>query len=229
LGLRLWRKCWSNVYTIKTQGEETLIARFAFVFAVLTLVSVALFTIIGALGFPGYSHTAQFMSELGARGAPQEMLIRFAGFLPAGVFMILFVIGAFMSLPRSVPTSLGLIGISLYAMGYIVAVFFPCDFGCRPAQPSASQVIHNFFGLIGYVLAPLTLAALGWSARTWPGGKYLSWSAYVAATLALFGMMTLSPKSPYVGLSQRLIEGAVLIWVVMCAWYVRSHFQRSKV
>jgi hypothetical membrane protein len=206
-----------------------LIARFAFVFAVLTLAFVVLLTILGALDFPGYSHTAQFISELGARGAPQEMLIRFAGFLPAGVFMILFVIGAFKSLPRSIPASLGLIGMALYAMGYIVAVFFPCDFGCRPAQPSASQMIHNVFGLIGYVLAPLALVALGWSARQWPGGKYLSWSAYIAATLALFGMMTLSPKSPYAGLSQRLIEGAVLIWVVMCAWYVRSHLQRNKV
>lgn len=199
-----------------------MIARFAFVFALLTLVSVVLFTILGALGFPGYSHTAQFMSELGARGAPHEMLIRFAGFLPAGVSMILFVIGAFTSLPRSALTTIGLIGIALYAMGYIVAVFFPCDFGCRPEQPSASQAIHNLFGLIGYVLAPLTLLALGFSARKWPGGQHLSWLAYIAAALALFGMMTLSPKSPYVGLSQRLIECAVLMWVVMCAWYVKS-------
>jgi hypothetical membrane protein len=206
-----------------------LTTRFVFLFAVLALAFVVLLTILGALFFPGYSHTAQFISELGARGAPQEMLIRFAGFLPAGVFLILFVIGAFMSLPRSVPTSLGLTGIALYAMGYIIAVFFPCDFGCRPAQPSASQMIHNAVGLIGYVLAPLALATLGWSARNWSGGKYLSWSAYVAATLALFGIMTLSPKSPYAGLSQRLIEGAVLIWVVMCAWYVRSHVRRSQV
>jgi Protein of unknown function (DUF998) len=199
-----------------------LIARFAFVFALLTLASVVLFTILGALTFPGYSHTAQFMSELGARGAPQEMLIRFAGFLPAGVFMILFVIGAFTSLSRSALTTAGLIGMAVYAMGYIVTAFFPCDPGCRPVHPSTSQLIHNFFGLIGYVLAPLTLLALGFSARKWPGGQHLSWLAYIAAAFALFGMMTLSPKSPYAGLSQRLVEGAVLIWVVMCAWYVKS-------
>jgi Protein of unknown function (DUF998) len=196
---------------------------------VLALASVVLFTIFGALGFPGYSHTAQFMSELGARGAPQEMLIRFAGFLPAGVFMILSVIGASMSLPRSALTTIGLVGLAMYAMGYIVAVFFPCDPGCRLAQPSASQEIHNFFGLIGYVLAPLSLVALGFSARTWPGGRHLSWSGYIAAAAALVGMMTLSPKSPYVGLSQRLIEGAVLIWVLMCGWYVKSHLSRSKI
>jgi hypothetical membrane protein len=206
-----------------------LIAQFAFVFALLALVFVVLVTVLGALSFPGYSHTAQFISELGARGAPHEMLIRFAGFLPAGVFMILFVIAAFKLLPRSALTTIGLVGIALYALGYIVAVFFPCDFGCRPAQPSPSQAIHNLFGLIGYVLAPLALLALGFSARNWPRGRYLSSAAYVSASLALFGMMTLSPKSPYVGLSQRLIEGAVLIWVVMCAWYVRSHLERSKV
>lgn len=214
-------------FLIKTEkGEETLFARFTFVFALLALGLVASLTILGGLSFPGYSHLAQFISELGARGAPQEMLIRFAGFLPAGVFMILFVIGAFKSLPRSRLTTLGLIGIALYAMGYIVAVFFPCDFGCRPAQPSLSQAIHNLFGLIGYVLAPLSLVALGFSARSWSGGRYLSWSAYIAATAALVGMMTLSPQSRYVGVSQRMIESCVLIWVVMCGWYVRSRNQK---
>jgi hypothetical membrane protein len=206
-----------------------LIARFTLTFAVLPLAFVVLFTIFGALGFPGYSHTAQFISELGARGAPQEILIRFAGFLPAGVFMILFAIGAFMSLPRSALTTIGLVGLAMYAMGYIVALFFPCDPGCRPAQPSASQAIHNLFGLIGYVLAPLSLVALGFTARTWPGGRHLSWSAYIAAAAALVGMLTLSPKSPYVGLSQRLIEGAVLIWILMCGWYVKSRLSRSKI
>lgn len=131
-----------------------MLARLVFPFAALSAVFVLLLTVLGGANFPNYSHASQFISELGATGAPHEMLIRFTGFLPAGVFLWLFSLGAFLLLPRSRLTTFGLIGIFLYAGGYVVAAFFPCDLGCRPVQPSTSQVIHNLFGLIGYVAAP---------------------------------------------------------------------------
>jgi hypothetical protein len=194
----------------------------AFPSALLYVVAVLLLTVLGGAGVPGYSHASQFISELGATGAPHEMLVRFAGFLPAGVFLCLFTLGAFRALPRSRLTSVGLIGVLIYAVGYIVAAIFPCDPGCRPAEPSASQIVHNLFGLAGYALAPPFLVALGWSARRWPGGSYLTVPALLAAGITFVGLLTLSPESPYAGVSQRGIEATVLLWVMMCAWYARS-------
>lgn len=199
-----------------------MVVRFAFPFATLGVASVILLTVLGGAAFPGYSHTSQFISELGATGAPHGALVRFAGFLPAGVFLCLFVIGAFKVLPRSHLTTLGLAGIAIYASGYLAAAFFPCDPGCRPAHPSFSQLVHNFFGLVGYLLAPLFLLALGWSARHWPGGTHLTAPAFVAAVITLASLPALSPEFAYMGVIQRVIEASVLLWVIMCAWYVKS-------
>lgn len=199
-----------------------MIARLAFPFAALSAASILLTTVLGGAGFPGYSHSAQFISELGARGAPDEMLVRFAGFLPGGLFLCLFCLGMHRFVPRSVPGTLGVIGLFVYALGYVAAAFFPCDPGCRPVNPSISQLIHNFFGLVGYVVAPGFLALLGWASRRWPGGAHLSVPAFIAAVLALVGLMGLSPEFRHVGLSQRLIEGSVMTWIVLCGWHLRT-------
>lgn len=204
------------------KGDIGMVIRFALACATLGVASVILLTVLGGFTFPGYSHTSQFISELGATGAPHEALIRFGGFLPAGVFLCLFVVGAFKVLPRSHTTTLGLVGIAIYASGYLAAAFFPCDFGCRPVNPSFSQVVHNLFGMVGYLLAPLSLFALGWSARRWPGGAHLSTPAFVAAVLILAGLLALDPGFPYVGVVQRVIEASVLLWVIICAWYVNT-------
>jgi len=220
-------------------NKRSLLAhRIAFPCAILGAGGIFLLAVLGAAAFPGYSHVSQFISELGATGAPHEMLVRFGGFLPAGIFLCVFAVAAFMSLPRSGLTTFGLVGMFIYAGGYVASAFFPCDAGCRPAQPSLSQIIHNAAGLAGYALAPLSLLALGWRARkwpgeawpggAWPGGGQLAAIGMLSAALSLVGLLTLSPKSPYVGLSQRVIEASVLLWVVMCGIYIRSRRQDAN-
>ena len=109
----------------------------------------------------------------------------------------------------------------------MVAAFFPCDFGCRPSNPSFSQIVHHAAGLAGYLFAPPALAALAVAARVWPRGRNLSVLAWVAAAASLAGMLTLSPTSPFVGLSQRILEVAVLGWAVACGAYVRASHRTS--
>jgi hypothetical protein len=45
-------------------------------------------------------------------------------------------------------------------------------------------------------------------------------AGYAAAGLALIGLLALSPTSPTAGLGQRLLEFAVLAWVVCCGRYL---------
>ncbi len=196
-------------------------------------VAIVVLTLAGAWATPGYSHASQFISELGQRGAPHEWAVRFAGFLPAGVLLWVHTLAAWRTLPTSGLTTAALVGLALYALGYGVAAFLPCDPGCRPAQPSNAQAIHNAVGLLGYLAAPPSLYALGRQARHWPGAgarRLASWGP-MAATVALLGLLTLSPQSPWVGLSQRAIEAAVLSWVVACGLYLRTqtvHSTRSS-
>jgi hypothetical protein len=187
----------------------------------MALLFVVALTLFGGAFYPDYSHLSQFISELGARQAPHEQVVRWIGFLPAGVLVLVFAVVAFKALPRSALTTFGLLGIAAYALGYVVAAFYPCDPGCRPAEPSTSQVIHNIAGLVGYLFAPLSLAALARSARHWPGGGHLAAAGFVTATLALLGLLSLSPEYPYVGLSQRILELSVLVWIVMCGRYIK--------
>lgn len=186
-------------------------------------------TVVGGLMVPGYRHTSQFISELGARQSPIELPVRFAGFLLAGLLLSVFACAAYCHLPRSVGTAVSFVGLFLYASGYTVAAFFPCDPGCRPAEPTVSQVIHNFAGLLGYVASPLFLVAFGRSAKHWPAGTHLAPFAYAASVFAFAGLLTLSPDSQYVGLSQRLIELSVLGWVTACACYIiRRHSKQLR-
>jgi hypothetical membrane protein len=96
-------------------------------------------TVLGGANFPNYSHASQLISELGAFDAPNARIINLAGFLPAGLLISAFTFFAWRSLPRSRATTLGMLGLALFAMGYVAAAFFPCEPGCRPAQPSLSQ------------------------------------------------------------------------------------------
>jgi len=201
--------------------------RLTFPIAAIGVTLIVLLTVLGGLAFPGYSHLSQFISELGARGAPSEMMVRLAGFLPAGLLLCLFAWLARSALPASSLTTVGLIGVGIYAAGYVVAAFFPCDLGCRPADPSVSQLIHNAAGMVGYVLAPGAMLCLAIAALRWPGAKYLAVAGFLLAIVSAAGLITLSPNSPYVGLSQRLIEISVLSWVLLCAFYIRSRAKRE--
>ena len=134
----------------------------------------------------------------------------------------MFAFFAWRALPRSKLAGLALIGVAFYAAGYVVAAFLPCDAGCRPAQPSFSQAIHNVVGLGGYVAGPLALIALGWQARSWPNATHLSILGFVGGSLALLGLLLLSPTFKYVGVAQRIIEGSMLVWIVACGLYIKG-------
>lgn len=181
---------------------------------------IVLLTVVGGALTPGYSQLSMYISELGARGAPLEWPVRIAGFLPAGLLMLAFCLHAWHTLPRSWRVTLCLLGLGLYTLGYLVAVVFPCDLGCRPAEPSLSQVIHNVAGLLGYLFAPLLLLGMAREARRWQGAGHLVLPGYAAALLAFVGLLTLTPDSPLAGLSQRAIEASVLLWFTLLGAYL---------
>jgi hypothetical protein len=176
--------------------------------------------IAGGATYPGYSHVAQYISELGANGAPQGWAVSWFGFLPVGILISAFALFAWLAAPRSVLSGIGFVGVLLFSIGYIAATFFRCDYGCRPEEPSSSQMMHNMFGLFGYVFAPVCLLLLGLAARKWEKAGLVSTWAFVSAVVALIGLFTIAPTSPVLGLSQRAIETAMLSWVVVCGLYL---------
>jgi hypothetical protein len=101
---------------------------------------------------PGYSHAAQYISELGERGGPTELLMRYAGFVPAGILHVLFAGSLYEALKgdRLAPASALLL--ALNGLGRVAAGMFPCEAGapgpgscrvrnCTPCRrPSGSSL-----------------------------------------------------------------------------------------
>ncbi|MDP1632453.1 MAG: DUF998 domain-containing protein [Caulobacter sp.] len=196
-----------------------MIRATAFWAAIIGYLLLAILIVGGGAAWPGYSHSLQFISELGAAGAPHGMLVSLGGFLPIGIFVTLFAVLAAVIEPRGLLRTIGFLCLAVFASGYTVAAFFPCDYGCRPATPSFSQLMHNLFGLGGYIFAPIGLIILGQAARTWPGGRWLSPLGLVCGLVAggaFFGMGSDAP-----GLAQRVLEGAVALWILACAFTLR--------
>lgn len=195
-------------------------ARLAMICGVLGALWMLVMVIAGGATFPGYDHLSHYISELGANGAPYGWLVSYAGFLPIGILICSFGLFAWLALPRSVLSTIGFIGIELFSIGYIASTFFRCDYGCRPEEPSASQMLHNAFGLLGYLFAPLCMLLLGLAARKWEDAALVSRWGFGSAALSLVALITMAPDSPLVGVSQRVMEAAVLSWIVVCALYL---------
>lgn len=204
------------------------IARLASAAGILGAAWIVTATIVGGAMTPAYNHATQFISELGARGAPFANEMSWLGFLPAGVLTSLFALFAAAALPRSAGAWLGFFGLFLFALGYLVAAFYSCEDNCRPASPDFEQTVHTAFGLAGYLGAPAFMVSLGVAARRWPNAAAVSLVAFAAATTSLAALaLMLSPDFAYPGAAQRLLEAGVLSWILVCSFYLRRETGRA--
>lgn len=184
-------------------------------------------TILGGLQLPGYSHISQLISESYAIDTPYGLQLRYFGFLPSGVFIALFAFFAARILPKSFFTNASFAGIGIfYGVATIVVSLFPCDKGCNKqlVDPSLSQLIHNLTGLLTYIIVPVSLLILGIVARKWLNGKYVSYAGIICGliTIAFVGVLSADLDTPLAGFYQRIIEGSVLAWILICSFYLRS-------
>jgi hypothetical membrane protein len=173
--------------------------------------------VIGGGAYGGYDHLSQYISELGATGAPHGREVSWFGFLPVGLLTTAFAFFAWRAAPRSTLSTLGFAGVALFAVGYVGAAVFPCDFECRPETPSFSQLMHELLGLLGYLLSPVTMLLLALASRRWPGANWLSGLGFASSLGALLGFGgLLNDASPFAGGFQRLLETSVMGWVAAC-------------
>jgi Protein of unknown function (DUF998) len=188
--------------------------------AVMGILGVFLFvatTLIGGFSYPHYNHVAQFISELYAVDAPNADALRFYGYIPSGICIVLFAFFLNAILPKSLGKTIGCVLFGFfYGFGTILCSLFTCDAGCNPKliDPSLSQLIHNGIGLLTYLFVPIALLCIGISNRS-----KLFFSNYTITT-AVFSftvILILDVQSPLKGLIQRLIEGSFLLWMLYCS------------
>lgn len=170
--------------------------------------------------WPGYDHLRQFISELGATGAPNGQTFSLWGFMVPGALLMVFPVAAFLALPRSAASLIGFGLILLFASGAFFGGVYPCDLGCVTEGGSYSQHMHELLGLGGYLTAPLALLLVGLASRRWPGAGGLFPLGIAGAVVAGVAMPMMVMDIEFDGAAQRALEGAMAIWILACAAYL---------
>lgn len=173
-----------------------------------------------ALAYPGYSHLDQAMSQLGAEGAPTRRFSAWVNNLPLGVLFVLFAAGLAKRFGTSRLALASAALILLHSLASFATGYFACDQGCAPAQPSASQQVHNLAGMVMFVT--LTLATALWvllakGALRSPGLGLFSALCVMLALVTLGLMGKAFADGHLFGLYQRLNYGVSVIWVAALA------------
>lgn len=168
---------------------------------------------------PDYSPVAQYISELGASGAPYAAVVSWAGYLPSGV---LFAVALASFWRHWRPRGVQAVGLALLfcePLAWIGSAIFPCDLGC-PAQGSIAQVVHNLLALFTYSGTGLGVVLLACA----PGlclWQRLGWLLLVVLWFGLFLAMLSPELAGLRGALQRLAEllmygsQAVVAWLLV--------------
>lgn len=163
--------------------------------------------------WPDYSALRDFISELGAAGAPDAAAVN-ASFALAGV---LFVATCLAVARAHAAWRVGIALVSAAGWSYVVAAVVPCDAGC-PAQGSSVQALHNTAGAAGYFFAGIGLLLLAGpvSRAGHPAIASLSRLAGVTAIggLAAMGAPELEASR---GALQRLVELGLFVCLLALA------------
>ncbi|WP_299975979.1 DUF998 domain-containing protein [uncultured Pseudoteredinibacter sp.] len=186
----------------------------------LSLLWLSLTVILAGSSYPGYSHVLQFMSELGAGGSPDGDLVNYLGFIPTELFILLFLFALLKVMHKSRLLVLGVACIAVYALSLIAAAFYPCDYQCRPVDPSFSHDMHMLFGAIAYLAGIAGVAILAIDSKNWCESKVPLVSGLLLAVCAFALMLNLDAELSYVGLVQRCLELLIYVWFLIFGFYV---------
>lgn len=201
---------------MSVQPVRMLIARsFSVIAALLALVV----TVLGAAAEPGHSHAANYISELGARGAANGEIVSLVGFLPIGIAsLVALIASARLEANRQLRASIG--WMMVLPLAYITAAFARCTDRC--AGMDGAQFLHNLAGMAEYLGGAIALAIAG--AVLWRDGrKPLSTALWLSsAGLFIFLGYLGQPLFEFRGGAQRLAETALFGFLLFLAWHERS-------
>lgn len=166
--------------------------------------------------YPGYDHLKNFVSELGATGAPGAAIMNFGGFLVYGLLMMAFAWAVHQGIRPDAGGWLGPTVLGLYGLAYVGVALAPCDAGCQSAAPSLHHRMHLLLGeliLLTAVVSPFTLYA-----RI---VKDPAWRSLAIATLVLPGSAWVVLQASGLGVAgairQRMWLLLLFLWIELVA------------
>lgn len=181
---------------------------------------------------PGYSHLAQYISELGERGSTTEHLIRYAGFVPTGLMHVAFAAMLYVAFKGERLAGAASALLAINGLARIGAGIFPCEPGCAGPRILLSQKAHSlssgvgFFALIG--------ACVLWGILLRRHAKFRCLGVYsvvsgVLGLVFLALMLWSAEQRGGTGLYERLSTGFLSLWVLVFAvrlWQLKAYRQK---
>ena len=200
-----------------TRPPDAGLSRIAFAALVAGLAILLAAVVWGGATYPGYDHAQQFMSELGATGAPTGPTVSIWGFVPNGVLITIFCLLAAWILRRSMLAVVACLMLALNGIGMAGAGVYACDFECSRSDPSPEALLHDLFGGLGYLCAivGVGLTAL-WARKS--DAPWLAPIGVVAALISIAGLSGVIAEVELAGLFQRAMEAALAVFMMALAW-----------
>jgi hypothetical membrane protein len=202
-----------------------VIRHIAFGCGVLSLLVLAAATIAGGMAYPGYDHLTQYISELGATGAPTSTGVSLA-FMISGALLTAFWLLCAGLFTRSLLSVIGFGLSALNGVGLVLGGVFRCDFECSTADLSPAAVLHDVFGGIGYLCGIAGVFVVGFAARGWPQGRGLFGLSLICGIPAALAIWLIHPAFEWYGGAQRVVEIALAVWTMAVALRVRTSNRR---
>lgn len=171
---------------------------------------------------PGYSHTHDVMSALGAKGSPASKIHPYINNYPIGFLYILFGVFLYYGSQTNWVLSVSGILIMLHGISHLVAGVFPCDEEIASPNPTNTQKVHMFAGLVMQIT--LLVAVAIWSVTSVGWFRWFSVACLAASVIFLVLMVGAMKKGRFVGLYQRVSVGSLVLWVAfLSAVLLGSH------
>jgi len=157
------------------------------------------------------------MSELGAAGTPNAMIMNILGFPLLGLLIIAFALGLHRGIKAGRWSKVGSALLAIVGIGYVAFGLFPCDLGC--VTTSLTGLIHGLVSRLvtcGLFLAPLAIAQSFKSDHRWE-----RYRMYTLATGLVTAILMLIPffivVEGWYGAFQRILVGMPLLWIEILA------------
>lgn len=192
----------------------------AFTCGLLSLLVLAAAALAAPFAYPGYDHLTQYISELGATGAPTGRAVSLA-FMVSGALLTAFWLLCAALFPRGLLSILGFGLGALNGVGLFLGGVFRCDFGCSTADLSPAAVLHDVFGGVGYLSGIAGVFVVGVAARGWPQGRGLFGLSLICGIPAGLAIWLIQPAFEWYGAAQRVVEIALAVWTLAVAVAVR--------
>lgn len=164
---------------------------------------------------PGYSHVGDFISMLGAVGAPYAP-IQTMNFAVFGSSILALSLGIHDWFGDGRRPRVGTVLLGIFGVGVVLAGVFPAN----PAAPdSTTAVLHDVTSTVAFVTGVTGVGLV--SRRTggddrWPSYRYEPIVTLVVVVVTFAGfMVSVVGDSAVVGVTQRVFIGVLTLWLVM--------------